>query len=152
MMTEAHATIGLRPASPADADFVFQLAEAGLRHYAEQTWGKWDDAGARASFMPATHRIIQYGGEDIGCLALIELPDAFKLNRLFVLPEFQKLGIGTRLMGEILANAGAKRKPIRLRVLAVNPARRFYERLGFRVTRSTPERHYMEWSDSDQPP
>ena len=149
-MTEAHPTLGLRPAVPADADFVFRLAEAGLRHYAEQTWGKWDKAGTRASFLSMTHQIIQYGGQDIGCIALVEAPDEFKLNRLFLLPAFQNRGIGTRLMGEIIANARDKRKPIRLRVLAVNPARRFYERLGFRVTRSTPERHYLEWSERER--
>jgi GNAT superfamily N-acetyltransferase len=149
-MMDDHVMIVLRPASPADAEFVFRLAEAGLRHYAEQTWGKWDDAGTRASFVPATHRIIQYGGQDVGCIALVESPDELELNRLFILPEFQNRGIGARLMGEVIAGARARRKPIRLRVLAVNPARRFWERLGFRVTRSTPERHYMEWSEREQ--
>lgn len=35
-------------------------------------------------------------------------------------------------------------KPVRLRLLAVNPARRLYEREGFRVSSTTPERIYME--------
>jgi hypothetical protein len=34
--------------------------------------------------------------------------------------------------------------PIRLRVLAVNPAKALYERLGFVVVEMTPERQFME--------
>ena len=43
-----------------------------------------------------------------------------------------------------LAEAGSSRLPVRLRVLAVNPARELYARLGFVVTSSTPERLFME--------
>ncbi len=45
---------------------------------------------------------------------------------------------------DLIAEAKAAGKPLRLRVLSVDPARRLYEREGFRVTSSTPERFYME--------
>jgi GNAT superfamily N-acetyltransferase len=134
-------TIALRPASPADADFVFRLTEACMRNYAVATWGQWDEAATRASFRPDTHRIIQHEGEDIGCVALEDRADHLDLKKLYVLPAFQNRGIGTTVLGAILA-AG---KPIRLRGLSVNPARRFYERMGFVVTWSTRERNSMEW-------
>jgi ribosomal protein S18 acetylase RimI-like enzyme len=35
--------------------------------------------------------------------------------------------------------------PLRLSVRETNPARRLYERLGFRVTRVEPPRIKMEW-------
>jgi hypothetical protein len=34
---------------------------------------------------------------------------------------------------------------VRLTVLEVNPARRFYERHGFVLTHTIPPRHHMEW-------
>jgi GNAT superfamily N-acetyltransferase len=149
-MTEAHATLDLRPAVPADAEFVFRLTEACMRRYAEQTWGQWNEALTRDSFVPRTHQIIRYGGGDIGCIELIESSDEFDLNKLYILPDYQNRGIGTRLMSEFIAVARGKQKPIRLSVLAVNPARRFYERLGFHLTRSTPERNYLEWISDQQ--
>jgi len=123
-----------------------------MRRYAEQTWGQWDDVRTRESFVPESHRIIQYDGDSIGCIELIESSAEFDLNKLYILPEYQNRGIGTRLMREAIADARSKQKPIRLSVLAVNPARRFYERLGFRITQSTPERHYMEWREVEPPP
>jgi hypothetical protein len=91
-MTEAHATLDLRPAVPADAEFVFRLTEACMRRYAEQTWGQWNEALTRDSFVPATHQIIQYGGEDIGCVELIESSDELRLAKLYIWPDYQNQG------------------------------------------------------------
>ncbi len=44
-------------------------------------------------------------------------------------------------MKQLLASADSRGVPVRLRVLKVNPARRLWERLGFRVARET-ETHY----------
>src|SRR2546421_4855528 len=137
--------VTLRPAAPDDAEFVFQVTEVCMRAYAEQTWGAWNEAVTRASFDPATHRIIQCDDQDIGCLALHERSDHLDLDKLYILPAYQNRGIGTRLIKDIIAQAAAAEKPVRLSVLAVNPARRFYERAGFVVTQSTTERHDMEW-------
>jgi GNAT superfamily N-acetyltransferase len=145
----AEPSIRLRPAADADADFVLRVTEACMRRYVEQTWGRWDAELTRSQFSAATHRIVECGGRDIGCIQLTETAEGLHLQRLFLLPEHQNRGIGTRLMRDILERARAAGKPVRLRVLAVNPARRFYERLGFAVRRSTAERHEMEWTPRD---
>jgi ribosomal protein S18 acetylase RimI-like enzyme len=44
-----------------------------------------------------------------------------------------------------MSEARDANKPLRLRVLGVNPAKRLYERLGFVVTETTNERYYMEY-------
>jgi ribosomal protein S18 acetylase RimI-like enzyme len=137
--------VTLRPAVSDDAEFVFRVTEACMRAYAEQTWGAWNEAITRASFTPATHRIIRCDDQDIGCLALYEMGDHLDLDKLYILPAYQNRGIGTALIRDIIARAAAAGKPVRLSVLAVNPARRFYERAGFVVMHSTGERHYMEW-------
>jgi ribosomal protein S18 acetylase RimI-like enzyme len=139
--------VTLRPAASDDAEFVFRVTEACMRAYAEQTWGAWNEAITRASFTPATHRIIRCDDQDIGCLALHEREDHLDLDKLYILPAYQDRGIGTGLIRDITARAASAGKPVRLSVLAVNPARRFYERAGFTVTQSTAERHYMEWRD-----
>jgi hypothetical protein len=44
-----------------------------------------------------------------------------------------------------MAQAAAQERPVRLRVLRVNPAQRLYLRLGFVITDESPERLTMEW-------
>ena len=58
--------------------------------------------------------------------------------------EYQRRGIGSKLVERLLAEARSARLPLRLRVLRVNPAFRLYQRMGFRVVEATPERYFME--------
>jgi hypothetical protein len=52
---------------------------------------------------------------------------------------------------QVMAQAAAQERPVRLRVLRVNPAQRLYLRLGFVITDETPERLYMEWQPGGEP-
>jgi GNAT superfamily N-acetyltransferase len=137
------APVSLRRASPADAEFVLHVTELTMRAYAVAIWGHWDSEGTRASFTPSTHRIAQLRGTDIGCLEWIEEPGAFRLNKLYILPAYQKHGIGGQILHDLIARARKVRKPIRLSVLAVNPALDFYVHRGFRIESKTPERTFM---------
>ena len=59
------------------------------------------------------------------------------IDQLFLRPETQGRGIGTALVQSVLARAEAKKLPVRLWVLRINPARALYERLGFVVFEET---------------
>ena len=71
--------------------------------------------------------------------------DTVWLARIELLPEFQNLGIGARLMGQVVDEArrgGAA--AIELDVLDANMgARRFYERLAFEVVAPSPPKLRM---------
>lgn len=116
-----------------------------MREYAEQTWGKWITE-PRNNFRPEIHQIIQCDEDDIGCIALIDEPDALTLEKLYILPSHQNRGIGTFLLRCLIERADAGGQAIRLRVLHVNPARQFYERNGFRIDHSSNERYFMSYS------
>jgi GNAT superfamily N-acetyltransferase len=60
------------------------------------------------------------------------------------LPNYQRAGIGTALISQLIEEADRSSLPIRLRVLVVNPAKQFYESFGFVVTEATPEFFLME--------
>jgi GNAT superfamily N-acetyltransferase len=141
--------ISVRAALPSDAEFVFTLTEACMRHYAEATWGKWDAETTRRSFFPETHSIVRLCETDIGCMELIEEPSIFRLNKLYIAPLYQNRGIGTEILRIMISNARAARKPICLSVLRVNPAKALYRRLGFKVQSQTPERVYMEFNSEN---
>ena len=145
MRDDATAQLIRRPATDADLDLIYSIVRAGLRPYVEQTWGPWDEAVQRKRFDEVTraadHAVIEMDGTPVGCLCLKTAPAEFRLNRLFILPEFQNRGFGTRVLREVLALADEQRLPVRLRVLRVNPARRLYERHGFAVVGEN-ETHY----------
>lgn len=136
------AEVTLRPAAPGDLAFVAAVYDVTIRPYAEETFGRWDSATAARNFDPGTYRIIQVGGRDAGCLQVVDEGRHLRLSVLYILPAFQNAGVGSVLLTRLIAGAS---KPVRLRVLRVNPARRLYERFGFTVTDEEPERFFMEW-------
>ena len=134
--------ISLRPAKSNDAAFALHVTEACMRSYAERAWGCWD---RRADLNIAFDKIIRLGGRDIGLIGVDRHPDFWFLDKLYVLPPYQRQGIGSQLLRDLIEDATAKRVAFRLTVLEVNPARSFYERHGFIVTHTISPRHHMEW-------
>ena len=119
--------VRLRPATMADADFVCRVAEATMRGYVEQTWGKFDPEVNRKTLsekIAAGHcSIITYRNADAGILSVQRLESHIQLDQVYVLPEYQNQGIGTSLVRALAREASEAGKPLRLRVLNVNPAR-----------------------------
>jgi D-alanyl-D-alanine carboxypeptidase len=142
--------IRLREASVPDAEFIYRVVEKTMRGYVEQTWGSFSEEYNRkgiADMLAArTLEVIEHGAEDAGVLAVERRPGFIFLSQIFLLPPYQNQGIGGQIVRALIAEAARARKPLRLRVLVVNPARRLYEREGFRACATTPERIYMEWT------
>lgn len=142
-------SFSLRSATEADWDFIAALTEKTMRGYAEQTWGQWI-AQSRDGFDPVTHQILQDEGGDIGCLDMFEESDALVVRKLYIAPDKQNRGIGAAILHQVMQQARALEKPVRLSVLTVNPAKRFYERLGFAVTEAGEARTLMIWRPSPE--
>ena len=135
-----------RASTEADADFVNNLTRVVMREHVETTWCS---AHARESyyqrnlFDQKSTRIIQYGAVDIGRISVKEFSDHMLFDEIHLLPDYQRRGIGTLLLQELLAQAKDKQLPVRLMVLRSNPAKQLYERLGFTVYDEDGERYYM---------
>lgn len=140
--------IARRPATRADLEFLYRLMRESLGPYVVETYGPWDEAAQCERFLRETlvetHEVVELDGEPVGCLCTSSWRDALKLHRVFLLPAAQGRGIGTQLVREVLAAGHATGRPVRLRVLRVNPARRLYERLGFKVTSESATHFEME--------
>jgi GNAT superfamily N-acetyltransferase len=119
-----------------------------MRSYVEQTWGSFSEERTRQhvheSIASNIYSIVRWQGDDIGALAVRREPTHIQLDQMFILPSHQNQGVGTHLIRRLAQEAKTAAKPLRLRVLSVNPARRLYEREGFVVTSVTPERIFME--------
>lgn len=86
------------------------------------------------SFTLGGTSIITADGSDIGWMTVQRHPEYIHLNEITILAPWQNKGIGTMLLRELIEEARNQTIPLRLSTAKINPARRLYERLGFRIT------------------
>lgn len=129
-------TFTLRPATRADADWLYVLRRATMQAYVEAAFGHWDEAAQRGRFHAghelANMEIIEVGDRAIGLLHVERAPHEIFLANIHIEPRSQRRGLGTAVIHALLDEARRTRRPVRLQVLKTNPsARALYERLGF---------------------
>jgi GNAT superfamily N-acetyltransferase len=121
-----------------------------MREYAVATWGSWSEEQARARIvknaLAGNARIVTLDRRDIGTEVVERTGQHIWLLQLFLLPAWQRQGLGSKLLRELLEEGRQTRRPVKLRVLRVNPAQRLYERIGFRIVDATAEHVYMEYA------
>ena len=132
-----------------DFAYIYRLCESTMRSYVETDLGDCFERIAR----PTIQKLLQRGkfsriyadGVLVGAVAHELHETHIQIEEIYLESERQNQGLGTKIMRHFLDQSGVLELPIRLHVLSSNPARRFYERLGFSVTRTTPEVNYMEY-------
>lgn len=102
------------------------------------------EVGFQQQWDPAQVHIIKHDGAKAGWLQTIPGEEALFVAQIFVARPFQRKGIGTEVMKGLIADAARANHPVRLNVVKINPARRLYERLGFRVTHEDDGKVYMK--------
>jgi ribosomal protein S18 acetylase RimI-like enzyme len=138
----------LRPANRDDAPLFYNVIDLTMREFILATWGRWDEARvqseSQAHSQLANAQVIEIERVAVGIFRVARHLTHIQLEQIYLLPEYQHLGIGTVLLNQIMSEAEQSILPVRLLVMAVNPAQQFYKRLGFVVTETTPEFFYME--------
>ncbi len=112
--------------------FVDMQYDAQFRHYS-------------AYYPRATWSVILREGVPIGRLIVQRGENALQLMDIALLPEFRGAGTGTAVLRDLMAQARQAGLPLVLHVENFNPARRLYERLGFRVCAESSIYLEMEW-------
>ncbi|MFC4778169.1 GNAT family N-acetyltransferase [Paenibacillus sp. GCM10023252] len=123
-------------------------------------WG-WDEAQREAflrmqfdfqqrsyavQYPDAQYEVVLAKGVPAGYLMVERSAAAIRLVDLALLSEYRNAGIGTAVLRGLQEEAQATGRPIKLHVLHTNPARRLYERLGFRPVEGGGEVHMaMVW-------
>lgn len=151
----------LRPAEAADyEDLVRVYASTRAAEVAQVTW--WTDeqklAFCRsqydaqkeeydARFPEAEYDVIELDGRTVGRVWVGRAAEEIRLLDIALLPEVQRRGLGAAIVGALIEEARASHKRLRHMVFMLNTdARRFYERLGFRVFEDIGGYLHMEWS------
>ena len=136
--------ITLRQAKPEDLEWLDEFYKKMMRPYVELTHA-WDEKRFRKSYNTKTISIIQVDGEDIGMLKTEKRKDHICLGDIQLKEAFQRRGIGTSLIRDVMEKAKAYELPLRLRVLKENPVMELYHRLGFVKTKEFKHCHELEW-------
>lgn len=128
-------------------EFVYRLKKDCYINYVEENWGTWDEETQRQLFKKFMNLyekqlyIIQLSGIDIGFYNGVTLNDgSYEIENICILSEYQKRGIGTRILKDILELH--KHQDIKTQYFKQNPVRKLYERLGF-VSNGETKYHYQ---------
>jgi len=81
----------------------------------------------------ADRYIVTSRGEDVGFLSVLRGRSEWRLIDIALQPQCRGRGIGSALVRQLLQEGAAAGVPVTASVTHDNPARRLYERLGFRV-------------------
>lgn len=150
MLQNRTVQIELRPALEHDFEYCRRLYFAEMRWIIDEL--RLDRNAQEASFGQQWNRkqvrIITLDGADVGWLQTIREHSEIFLAQMFVDSPFQRRGIGTGVMKRLIDEATELNLALRLAVVRINPARRLYERLGFRVTHEDDRKFYMKRDQS----
>jgi ribosomal protein S18 acetylase RimI-like enzyme len=137
--------VTFRPAKLGDFAYCERLYFAEMEHIHREL--KLDKdlqiASFRRQWQAAQVRIIMFDGADIGWLQTMTRGGTFYLGQLFVEASSQRRGIGTEVMKRLIGEANSAHRAMTLGVVKINPAKRLYERLGFRIIREDDRKFYM---------
>lgn len=136
-----------RPATEADIAFLIDLRRLTM-------WAHFENSGLainqdeqlqRVLYRLDCAHIITRDGADIGVFKVVRDADPWELTQIQLLPRYQGQGIGAALIRSLLNEASVAGKRVHLDVLRANPARRLYERLGFRVVAEDTHSYLMRF-------
>lgn len=159
------AAISLRPQTEADEAFLKELY-ASVR-WAEMAPTGWPD-GLKHAFLEqqrnlqTQHYLSHYAGlwrgivlcadKPVGRLYLWRNGDDLRIVELSLLAAYRQRGVGSRLLRAVQDEAGGSGARASLHVDENNPARRLYQRLGFRPEgNAAPPNIFMIWRPGDSP-
>jgi len=128
------ASFTLRPSTASDTDWMVDLRAIVMRADLERV-GRWNPDRVRErflnAFVPSQTSVIEIDREPVGLIAAREEADAVWIEHFYLDPAHQGLGIGGRVLAQVM-DAHRGERPFRLNVLLGSPAMRLYERHGFR--------------------
>jgi GNAT superfamily N-acetyltransferase len=140
--------LALRRASEPDRNFIFEAFKISMREYVEWAWG-WNEEFQRSGFWAnlavQNFQLICDGGQNAGALYVEESTQNHWVRTIFLIPEFQGRGVGSAVLAQEVVRAKAAHKPLVLKVIKINPAKRLYDRMGFKVVQEDDATFHMQW-------
>ena len=150
-----------RPATRDDEPFLIEIYGSTRAEELAQT--KWDETQRNAfirmqfeaqqthyreHYPHGEHLVISVDGIAVGRLYLAESKNEVRILDVTIDGKQRSSGIGTPIIRELMAEAGAHGKPVRIYVENFNRSLGLFERLGFVKSGENGFSYLMEWSAS----
>jgi ribosomal protein S18 acetylase RimI-like enzyme len=124
----------LIPAIPSDQSFIENVTRNAMHQHVAQS-GRYP--GGIDGYIEETRpdlsnvKIIRIGEQPVGWVAVTPNRKSLYIDHIHILPEWQRQGIGRRVLESIVEDAQKMQLPIKLSFLLGNPAEKLYDSLGF---------------------
>ena len=164
-ISEQGIAIGLRPTTEDDREMLYRVyAETRTEELAPIPWTEEQKAAFlrmqfeaqdvyyRENYVGAEFFVILRDGVPAGRLYLHRRTAEIRIVDIALLPEHRGAGIGSALLRDLQAEAGAAGKTVSIHVERMNPALHLYERLGFRQIEDKGVYYFLEWRAADAAP
>lgn len=139
----------MRPYETFDYDFVYYIKKIVYRIYVEQNWGEWNEESQKTMFEDFIKtyskeiKIIMLNNQNIGFFHGNDTESGdYEIGNICILPEFQRRGIGSQILKDIINNH--KNQNINLRFFKQNPVVNLYKRFGFEIVEELPHHYKMK--------
>ena len=156
-------SLSLRPITPEDESFLARLyASTREQELAQTNWSDEQKAmfcrmqfnaqttDYQRNYPDASFDVIERNGLAAGRLLVLRTDEKIHVIDIALLPEHRGAGIGTKFLKELQEEAKAAGKPLSIHVEQFNPARRLYERMGFKQMEEKGVYLLLEWKESDE--
>ena len=135
----------LRPATPNDFEFAFDVNRDAIGPLIEARWG-WDESFQlehhRKRWITKPWQVITVESTPIGTVSIDVQPSHLQFGEFYILQPHRSLGIGTSVLVAALEIADLAGVETRLEYLKWNPVASLYARHGFRIV-SEDDTHYF---------
>ena len=121
-----------------DCDFILNLKELGMKWYIEKIYG-WDIDIQREKTKHEIEnhkndmRIIEIDNNDVGVTTFYEENNEYVVGLIIVHPDYRGKGVATNIIKKYIDIAKKNNKNIKIKTYKFNPAKKLYERLGFKI-------------------
>lgn len=126
----------IRKYTDSDKEFVYQTKKEAYQKYFEKHFGSWNEEKQREYFNEYINKtfdntfIIEDNKKSIGFYNEIDMEDGnCILGNICIIPDYQRRGIGTRVLKSIIASH--QDNNIFIQYFKENPAGNLYKKLGF---------------------
>ncbi len=144
-------TIEFKPCSASDLETLVTIRIAAMKESLENI-GRFDPQRARErlaeNFRPDDTVLVIAEGKVIGFYATLQQEHSLKLEHLYILPAYQRHGIGRIALDRVKDKARESSQEIILAALKGSKANLFYTRNGFIQYGEEPFDNLYRWSPS----
>ena len=117
--------IEMRQATADDINFLWHVFRVSMEDYITQTRGEWNEQREEAQFRNQldwlTTQVVHANNLAVGFIMAPIKDGARWIHTICIVPEHQHKGIGTEVLGRVIAHAKEQKMPLYLGVLKVNP-------------------------------